>query len=494
MFWFAQRYDVFEYIVMQSRAHEEWELDELLTLLMISAFAMVFITLSNAKHLKKEIVKRIAAEKKIKKLAFFDGLTGLPNRELCTNRLAHILNHSARTNELAAVLFIDLDNFKEINDTYGHDAGDSVLKQVAERLSKKIRVSDTLARFAGDEFIIIIESVESVDKVVPLANKILSCTQQPFLVCNSEAQVGMSIGIALSPLDGNTVERLFNHADTAMYYAKKHGKNSFQLFSDDLELHVKNRLKIATQLRKAISNNEFTLFYQPIFDNSTFEVKGVEALLRWHNKLLGQVSPKEFIPIAEEIGIIKSIGEWVLRHACQQVKAWQQAGYQHFVVSVNMSAKELIANNYVDSVKLALEDNELAAKYLELELTETTVMKDVDTALKRLAQLKQLGVSIALDDFGTGYSSMSYLQKLKISRVKIDREFIRRIPKNSNDMVMVKAIISLAKNLNLNVTVEGIESAAQKEFLKMISVDALQGFYLAIPMSAEDFEQQYLKK
>ncbi|PKG83518.1 GGDEF-domain containing protein [Colwellia sp. 75C3] len=488
IFWFAQEYDAFEYLVEKSRKHEDWELDELFTLLMISSFAFLFITVRNGKYLKLEIKRRFHAEKEIRKLAFFDSLTGLPNRDLCNNRLEHILVHAKRSQSLAAILFIDLDSFKAVNDTYGHDAGDYVLKETATRMSERLRSDDTLARIAGDEFIIILETLPTANSVSNLAENLIEAIEPAFVFDGNEAYIGLSIGIAIYPTDGETAEELIKNSDTAMYHAKDSGKNTFRFFSSELDQQAKTKLKISNQLRQAMELNEFTLHYQPIIDTGTNKIKGCEALLRWNNALLGSVPPDVFIPIAEDIGLISVIGDWVLLQACHQNKAWHDAGYKGLVMSVNMSVRQLEFENFVTTVQDCLTKSKLDANYLDLELTETTIMKNVDIAMLRLEQLKALGLSISLDDFGTGYSSMSYLCKLNIDRIKIDRSFIRYIPENKEDIITTKAIISLANNLNLKITAEGIETSEQKLFIEGTVVDSAQGFYYSKAVGAAEFE------
>ena len=493
IFWLAQKYDAFEYLIEFSRAHEEYEIDEILILLMIASFAFAAVAYRNGKRLKQEVLKRRKVQQSMKKMAFYDSLTGLPNRELCINRFEHILNQSARTSESAAVLFIDLDNFKEVNDNYGHDAGDILLKQFSERLLGQLRKGDTLSRFAGDEFIILLESVGSINNVTILAKKILDCIQTPFQINANETTVGMSVGIAMYPNDGQEASVLLKHADTAMYHAKNEGKNTFRFYSNELNKQARNKLIIANQLRQAINSDEFTLHFQPIIDVITKKVKGAEALLRWESRALGNVPPDVFIPIAEEVGIINAIGEWVLLQACQQNKYWHNLGYNDFIMSVNMSAKQLGREDFINVVESCLKKAELPAEFLELELTETTIMKDVSSALCRLEKLRKLGVSIALDDFGTGYSSISYLRKLQISRIKIDRSFIQHIPENKEDIAITKAIISLARNLSLNVTAEGIETAAQQKFIDNTIVDSAQGYFIGKPMLPSKFESLFFK-
>ena len=494
VFLLAREYDAFEYLIAVSRTYENYEVDEIFTLLIIAAIALMIITYRNIRHLKLEIIKRKTAEHSIKKLAFYDSLTDLPNRDLCINRFEHILIQSARNNGLAAVLFIDLDNFKEVNDTYGHDAGDDLLKQFSSRLLKQLRKGDTLSRFAGDEFIILLDSVGSLNNVTILANKILDCVQIPFQINANETTIGMSIGIAMYPNDGEKASQLLKHADTAMYHAKHEGKNTFRFYSNELNTQARNKLIIANQLRQAIASNEFSLQFQPIINTHTNNIKGAEALLRWKNKTLGNVPPDVFIPIAEEIGLINTIGEWVLLQACQTNKIWHTKGHDNLIMSVNMSAKQIGRKDFIEVVASCLKASRLPAKFLELELTETAIMHDISQALNQLDRLKQLGVSIALDDFGTGYSSISYLQKLQLTRLKIDRSFIQHIPDNPEDITITKAIISLAHNLGISITAEGIETPAQLKFINNTIIDSAQGYLFGKPVPAHEFEQLYLAK
>lgn len=489
IFWYAQTHDAFEYLVEMSREHEDWELDELFTLLMISAVALTLVVFRNGVYLRKEMERRVIVEAEIKKLAFFDSLTGLPNRDLCNDRLEHTIAHASRANKMVAVLFIDLDNFKEVNDVHGHDGGDELLKEVAIRLTSNLRVGDTVARIAGDEFIVVQESLSKASDVNVLSEKLLKSINQPFYLNEQEAHVGLSIGISLYPNDAADAQTLIKYADTAMYNAKDEGKNTFRFFSFALDQQVKKKHEIGVHLRKAMEKNEFILHYQPIIDVRTNKIKGAEALLRWHNETLGNVGPDIFIPIAEDIGIISAIGDWVLIEACKQNKYWQQQGYFNIIMSVNMSARQLSLDDYAKTVEASLKATELAPQYLELELTETTIMKDINHAMVQLEKLQALGIAISLDDFGTGYSSMSYLRKLKLSRLKIDRSFIKSIPFSEEDIITTKAIISLANNLNLKITAEGIETKAQQVFIASTLTDSAQGYYFSKPVNSKDFEK-----
>jgi diguanylate cyclase (GGDEF)-like protein len=491
VFWFAQSHDAFEYLVEISREHEDWELDEAFTLLMVSAFAFMLIIYRNGHYLRAEMKRRVLVEKEIKRLAFYDGLTGLPNRDLCYNRLEHTLAHAARSKTIAAVLFIDLDNFKEVNDTFGHDGGDDLLNQASTRLASDIRSGDTLARIAGDEFVIVLESLLSISDISALAEKLLAKISMPFLIYGQEAYVGISIGIATFPRDGTQSQELMKNADTALYYAKHSGKNTFKFFSTALNKESENKQKIAVQLRKAIEREEFALHYQPIVNASTGKITGAEALLRWNSLRLGNIPPDIFIPIAEEIGIIASIGDWVLLEACRQNKSWQDLGNPEMIVSVNMSGKELNLDSFTKSVEKSLINTGLEAQYLELELTEVAIIKDISQSVKQLESLKGLGVSIALDDFGKGYSSMSYLRKLQLTRIKIDRSFISNIPNSIEDTITTNAMVNLAHNLGLKITAEGVENQEQHDFIRSTLADSAQGFYFSKPLDALEFEQLF---
>jgi len=493
VFGFAQEHDAFEHLVELSREHEDWELDELFIVLMIVSLALLVIIFRHTQYLKNEIIRRREVEVEINKLAFYDSLTGLANRDLCNDRLEHTLAHAARLDSSVAVIFLDLDNFKEINDTFGHDYGDEMLKQVAYRLRAELRKEDTLARISGDEFFIILDSIHTPSSISILADRLLRQLAQPFSLKGQDAYIGLSIGIAMYPDDANCAKELVKVADIAMYHAKSEGKNTYRFFSSKLDQQAKNKLDIRTQLRRALENQEFSLVYQPVIDVASNRLKGAEALLRWNNKKLGMIPPDVFIPIAEETGLISDIGDWVLLQACKQNKTWQEAGFSAIVMSVNMSARQLGYDKYIDSVVECLRNSGLDAKYLELELTETTIMRDVDMAINRLDQLKSLGIKLAMDDFGTGYSSMSYLRKLKLNRLKIDRSFIRNIPYSKEDAITTKAIITLATNFNLKITAEGVETLEQLAFFQQTDCDSVQGYYFSRPVAPTEFKKFLLE-
>ncbi len=479
--------DAFELFVGFVRQHEKYELDELVMVLLFFSIALMAIIIRNQKYLNIEIVSRAASEKKLNQMVFFDALTGLPNRELCKNRLQQFISHAKRNKKLGTVFSIDLDDFKYINDSYGHVFRDELLKEFSKRLLKQLRTDDTLARISGDEFLIIIDSPINIESISLIAEKLIASLANPFLVDGEDIFISMSIGISVYPADTESVDNLLEYADVALYNAKLEGKGTYRYYSEKLEQKSKHKLKISNGLRKAIENDEFEVYYQPVIDTKTEQIKGSEALLRWTNKELGSIGPDVFIPIAEEIGMMDKIGNWVLNQACRQNQEWRAMGFEYLTVAVNMSAKQLISADFVINVKNALTMSKLPARCLEMELTETALLQDVNSAIKQLQSLKEMGVSVALDDFGTGYSSMSYLVKLKIDRLKIDKSFVDNIPFSSDDVITTRAIISLAKNLSLKVTAEGIETQQQKEFFESTDCDNLQGYFYSRPVPAHEF-------
>jgi diguanylate cyclase (GGDEF)-like protein len=468
-------------------SQESWNVDKGLAYLAISLLSLLVLLFRYSLHLRKKMKQQFVTAEEIKKLAFFDRLTNLPNLDLCHNRLEHAVARAARNNSTIAVLFIGIADFKSINDHQGHDGGDKVLKQVAKRLSSELRSGDTLARITGVEFIVILELLTPKDNVNIIAEKILSKLVKCYRISMQEVYITANVGIALYPTDGEHSKELIRHADTAMCFAKERGRNSLIFFSKELQEQVNAKKKIAEQLRGAMEKEEFILHYQPIISTRGNEIIGVEALLRWHNDLLGDLAPDVFIPIAEEIGIITKIGDWVLAQACKQNKAWQQQGYPGIVMSINLSFMELGLTNYAATVSSSLSDSQLDPQYLELEFTENTLMKDAKQSMVQLRQLNALGVSLALDDFGTGYSSMKYLSKLKLNKLKIDGSFIKNLPSSAIDIMTTRAIIALAKQLKLQITAEGVETAAQCEFIETCHIDAMQGYHFSRPINAQEF-------
>jgi diguanylate cyclase (GGDEF)-like protein/PAS domain S-box-containing protein len=439
-----------------------------------------------------DITERKAYEAKIRHQATHDALTGLPNRNLLRDRLEQALLNAKRNGEMIAVAFIDLDQFKFINDSLGHQVGDDLLKVVGTRLRSCMRASDTVARQGGDEFVIVLGSHKEGEAVDDTMRRLIDVVSQPWMATDLELRVTCSVGVAVYPTDGDTVETLLRHADSAMYRAKEMGRNNFQYFSADMNLYATERLAMLNSLRYALINDEFVLHYQPKVNLATGRVIGTEALIRWQNPGRGLVPPGKFIPLAEDSGQIIDIGAWVLRTACQQNVAWQNAGFPELAISVNLSPRQLMRDDIVDVVADVLVSTGMAAHLLELEITETVVMRDVDKSLDQLMRLKNLGVLISIDDFGTGYSSLNYLKRFPVDILKIDRSFVNDIATDQDDAAIVKAIISLAHILNLDVVAEGVETAEQRHFLMQNGCDVGQGYHFSRPLPAEDFAVAWL--
>jgi diguanylate cyclase (GGDEF)-like protein/PAS domain S-box-containing protein len=432
-----------------------------------------------------DITARKHAEQEIQKLAYFDSLTGLPNRGLLEDRLIQIMAQSMREGWQVGVLFLDLDRFKWINDTLGHTAGDILLQEVAERLQNRLRASDTVARLGGDEFVIVLSAVKHEQDIAHTTRDIMDSLSMPVELEGQKIFLSASIGIAIYPADGHDVSSLLRNADTAMYVAKETGRNNYKFFSQEMNLMAVERMTLETNLRRALEKAEFYLNYQPQVDSNTGNIVGVEALLRWNCPDAGLVSPGKFIPIAEETGLIIPIGEWVLRTACREARSWQDEGIASVRVAVNISGCQFKQSNLVDLVAGILRETGLYPGNLELELTESMLMENSDNAVIMLRELKALGVHLAIDDFGTGYSSLTYLKHFPIDRLKIDQLFIRDICTNPDDASIAEAIIALAHSLGLKVMAEGVETGEQMGFLQSRDCFEMQGFYISRPVSAE---------
>ncbi len=437
-------------------------------------------------ELEKEISERKHAEGRLVYLANHDSLTNLPNRMLLIDRLNQVLTRLPWRKRLAAVLFLDLDHFKHINDTLGHPAGDLLLVAVSERLQSCLRDGDTIARLGGDEFAIILADIARAEDVSKVAQKIIDTMSKRFVLKDHEFFITTSIGISLYPNDGEDAETLLKNADTAMYRAKGQGRNNYQIYSAALNANAFERLAMETSLRQALERKDFLLQYQPQVDLNTRQIIGIEALLRWHHPELGLVSPAKFIPIVEENGLIVPIGEWVLRTACAQNKAWQDSGLPPIVVSVNMSARQFQQKNLVGMVSQVLRETGLDAKYLELELTESILIQKEEPFIAMLSELHSMGIALSIDDFGTGYSSLSYLNRFPINTLKIDQSFVNNITKNPNDAVIVTAIITLAHSLHLKAIADGVETTEQLEFLRSLHCDGMQGYLFSQPLPADE--------
>jgi len=436
-----------------------------------------------------DITARINAESKIQQLINYDSLTGLPNRSLLHDRLQLAIAQASRDRQQLGVLMLDLDRFKSINETLGHRTGDILLKEVARRLLACIRDSDTLARLGGDEYVAILTGVANEESIATVAKKILAIVAEPFYIDGNEIFTTCSIGIATYPMDGEDSHTLLKHADQAMYRAKEVDRNNFQFFSREMNNLVLERMMLENSMRKGLERGDFFLVYQPQVDARSGEIFGMEALLRWNHPDMGLLPPDKFIPLAEENGLIIPLGEWVLRTACRQNKIWQEQGLPPVRVAVNLSAKQFGQYHLDEVVASTLLETGLDAEWLELELTESAIMKDADKNIALLAKFKEMGISVAIDDFGTGYSSLSYLKNFPISRLKIDRSFVRDITTNPDDAAIARIIIDIARALNLNVIAEGVETRAQMQFLSFNNCVEMQGYHFSRPVPAEEFAE-----
>ncbi|MFQ5931319.1 MAG: putative bifunctional diguanylate cyclase/phosphodiesterase [Nitrospiraceae bacterium] len=438
--------------------------------------------------ISRDITERKQAEETIVHQAYHDALTNLANRRLFMERLALALTRVPWHKRLVGVLFLDLDHFKSINDALGHSVGDRLLQAVAERLTACVREGDTVARLGGDEFAIALADVARANDVPKVAQKIIEALSKPYVLEGREFFTTTSIGISISPDDAQDPESLVKNADIAMYRAKKLGRNNYQHYSPDMNAQAFERLAIETSLRHALEREEFFLEYQPQFDIGTGRLIGYEALVRWRHRDLGMISPGKFIPLAEESGLIVPIGEWVLRTACAQNKAWQAAGLPPIRVAVNVSPRQLRQDNLLPLVERILRETGLHPTHLELELTESSI-QDSEEAIQLFSQLQSMGVQIAIDDFGTGYSSLNHLKRYSIDKLKIDQSFVRDIAHDPHDRAIVKAIIALAHSLSMNAVAEGVETEAQMAYLRSLKCDEAQGYLLGRPMSAQDASQ-----
>ncbi|SIO00974.1 putative bifunctional diguanylate cyclase/phosphodiesterase [Paraburkholderia phenazinium] len=425
------------------------------------------------------------AQQQLKYLATRDSLTGLYNRAYLADRMRDLFEPAGLDTELArvAVLFVDLDGFKKVNDTAGHEAGDTLLCSVAHRLASCVKEQDTLARVGGDEFVIVVSSYENTETLIAFARRILETVAVPFAVAGNEYYLGASIGISLFPEDGQDVPTLMRNADSAMYSAKQRGRNNFQFFTADLNKHLQRRFAIEQLLRRALAAGELSLVYQPIVDSRNGRTVGAEALLRWYNRELGDVSPVEFIPVAEDTGLIVAIGNWVLEHACEQVAQWRRTLAPDLVIAVNLSPRQ-VSEGLAERIERCLARCGLGPDALELEITERLLMNDSETVLPILTALSSMGVKISVDDFGTGYSSLSYLKRFPLHNLKIDRSFVAGLPDHRDSIAITQAVVAMAHSLGMDVTAEGVETTAQSSFLRSIDCDKQQGYLFSRPMAA----------
>ncbi|HEY9099653.1 MAG TPA: EAL domain-containing protein [Thiobacillus sp.] len=443
---------------------------------------------SNYVGVMTDLSKLKATEARFEHLSHYDSLTNLPNRLLLQSRLQHALDTAERHKSGVAVLYIDLDRFKNINDSLGHPIGDELLEAMTQRMRERLSDEYTLGRLGGDEFLLILEDLERPDEAADVAMEVIHMLEQSFVLPSEhEVYVGASIGISLFPEDGATCTELIQHADVALYQAKEAGRNTFRFYTPGLTQAVDERLGMEANLRRALAQHEFVVHYQPQVDIRSGKIIGCEALVRWNDPTLGLIPPVRFIPLAEETGLIVQLGEWVLREACTQARAWIDAGLPALTLSVNLSARQLQQTNMTAQVATILKDTRLPAAQLKLELTESMIMGRGEDAVPLLYALKSLGLRLSIDDFGTGYSSLAYLKRFPIDELKIDQDFVRDIPHDSNDMEIAAAVIGLAHGLRLNVVAEGVETEAQREFLVQQGCHAFQGFLFSRPLPADEF-------
>lgn len=434
----------------------------------------------------RDITERKIAEQALKRMATHDGLTGLANRTLFEDRLRHAIQLGKRNNRILAVLFLDLDGFKAVNDAFGHKQGDRLLQTISQRIESTVRQSDTVARFGGDEFAILLESISAQTEVIPIAQKLISAVAAPFVVQNAEAFITCSIGISLFPEDGDDADTLLQNADRAMYLGKAEERNSYRFFKPAMKTQALERLELGNQLRQSIERREFSMVYQPQIDSRTGQVVGIEALSRWHHPEQGMLPPELFIPLAEETGLIAALSDWVLETACVEIKALFDAGAPQTCLAVNLSHRDLNQPNLGTKVRQVLARTGFPAPLLELELSENTIFRDMDKSREVLEQLKALGVRLAIDDFGVGYSTLSQLARLPFDTLKIDRQFATHLSTSPNDVAVVTGIIAIAKSLGVDVVAEGVETQAQLDFYEALGCHRIQGWLFAEAVPASE--------
>ncbi len=427
-------------------------------------------------------------EEEIRQLAYYDSLTGLPNRTFFLEQLERSVANARRGGFGLALLFCDLDNFKDVNDAHGHDLGDGLLQAIGGRLNACTRKGDVLSRLGGDEFVLLLPRIRKDGEILTVARKVTEAMTQPFEVQGQEIFASMSIGVAVFPDDGDDVHTLLKHADLAMYAAKAEGRNRFQFYSEEMNRRIQQRTRLEAGLRRALDQGELSLVWQPQFSLATGDLVGVEALLRWHSPELGEVSPVHFIPLAEETGLIQPIGTWVLQEACRHAARWQKNGSGPLRVAVNLSGRQFMEPGIIDLVKRTLVESGLDPAWLELEITESILMHDASAAQRTLQALRSDGVHFAIDDFGTGYSSLLYLRNYPVSRIKIAREFITDIITSPNDAAIAGTVIAMANSLSMVALAEGVETREQADFLRDLGCHEVQGFYFSRPLSVQEFE------
>ena len=448
----------------------------------------------------QDVSQQYEAQRRIRELAYYDHVTGLPNRTFFLDRLRTVIQEASHRDRCMAVMFIDLDGFKRVNDSYGHQSGDNLLRNVARRLNDSLRSCDLVARFngeekrsvariGGDEFVVILSDLRSCDEAGVIAQRLLANLRRPFMVESTEVVISGSIGISTFPEDGPDAQSLLRNADMAMYDVKERGRNGFRFFEERMNTRLLERLSLEASLRHAVEESEFKLHYQPILAGPDERLIGAEALLRWEHRDLGYISPAEFVPVAEECGLIEPIGKWVIREACRQAAEWQRVMSDGFFVSINISVAQFAQGSFVDVVRDTLASTGLDPRLIHLELTESVLMEDTAARLEMLHKLKEVGVSISIDDFGTGFSSLNYLRRLPIDTIKIDRSFIMGIGDDDKDTAIVQGTIGLAHSLGLSVVAEGVEDPLQRDRLILLSCDAFQGYFYSPAVHPDEFVQ-----
>lgn len=480
-----------------SHASNNWDvLRDSLIILLVSGYA-VWIIINDLhvsmQELRDQIKSFKASQTQLTYLSQHDTLTGLPNRSLGRDRIERAILHASRNRLRVALLFVDLDNFKLINDSLGHSVGDDYLKQIAFRLQTAVRKTDIVSRHGGDEFVIGLTDISDVQDVSNAATAVLDRMKPSFSAKDVELTGSCSIGIAMFPEDGNDYESLLREADIAMYQAKEAGRNTFRFFDADMNAHIQQNLQLVSNLRSALAHQEFVLYYQPVMDLATGKLVGAEALLRWIHPEKGMIPPVQFIPAAEKSGLIVELGEWVLEESCRQLVEWQQSGWHDFVMAVNLSTVQFRRGNIEVMVESVLQKTGLNPACLELEITESTLIDDTEKFIMSLQKLKRLGIKISIDDFGTGYSNLSYLQRFSVDKLKIDQSFVMRLKQGTQERAIVSAIIQMAKSLNLKTTAEGIEDAEVGEELLRLGCTLGQGYFYARPLPAQEFALRQMR-
>ncbi len=474
-------FDVLENFIAFSQAHEAWELDEILVTSMVLTFVLLAKVIKRSQDLALEIELRKIAEQKIQELAFQDTLTNLPNRRIFMTKLSFVMKQNSQNHSQQAILFIDLDNFKEVNDTFGHSTGDDLLCQFARRARGCIKQNDILSRIAGDEFSVLLSNIKDPHDAAIVAERIIQGLSLPFSINGNQIRVSLSIGIAITPQDSISAEELMSFADKAMYFVKHQGKNNYQFFSQEINSKEIQRLEIISTLKNAIEFDKFFLEYQPVYDKNQRIVQ-LEALLRLNSKETGLISPNLFIPIAEKNGLIGEITTLVISSVCKQLKHWRLQNVNIKKVAINISSIELRDPFFVGIVEKILKKNDIAASNIEFEITETAIMQDIDQSIITLNKLRDLGITLAIDDFGVEYSSMSYLRILPIQKLKIDKMFVDDIENSEQARLIFNAIAALGKALDLFVITEGVETEFQARYVLKSETNAIQGFYFSRPL------------